>query len=73
MSKRCLSIWFPYLLTDWLTIRHQHLRDLPLVVVTTLQGRQVIRSANPLAVQSGIQVGMVLADAKAFLPTLKVV
>ncbi len=72
-TRRCLSVWFPYLLTDWLTAKQPTRRDIPFVVVAAVHGRQVIQAANPLAVQLGVHPEMVLADAKAFVPALEAV
>lgn len=72
MGKRFVSIWFPYLTTDWFTIRKPELKDLPFVLHAPSHGRMVITAANAIAVTKGIDAGMVLADARAIFPCLGV-
>ncbi|WP_134089836.1 DNA polymerase Y family protein [Olivibacter sp. XZL3] len=73
MKKRFASLWFPHLTTDWLTIRRPALQHLPFVFATPVYGRMVISAANSPAEAQGVAKGMVVADAKAFLPSLEVV
>lgn len=73
MKKRFASIWFPHLTTDWLTIRRPELKDLPFVFAAPVHGRMIISAVNRIAERQGINSGMVLADAKAFLPSLVVI
>src|SRR6187431_1728536 len=65
MSKRFVSIWFPYLLTDWHERKQPHLRDKPFVLKAAVHNRIIITAANSLARSQGIRNNMVLADAKA--------
>jgi len=70
--KRFVSIWFPYLKTDWFSVRQPLLRDLPFVLVVPDHGRKLISAANESAVNRSIRPGMVAADAKAIFPSLQV-
>jgi len=71
--KRFVSIWFPYLKTDWFSVRQPLLRELPFVVVVPDHGRKLISAANEQAVKRSINTGMVAADAKAIYPLLQVI
>ena len=73
MHKRYVSIWFRHLLTDWLTLRQPDLQNIPFVVAAPDHGRLVITAANIIAESQGIGPGMVAADAKALVPSLKVI
>jgi protein ImuB len=72
MARRYVSIWFRYLTTDWFTLRQPQLKTLPFVLRTNEHGRMVITAANAIAEQQGITRGMVLADARAMIPSLRV-
>lgn len=72
MGKRYVTIWFRHLVTDWMTRRQPELQDLPFVFATTVHGRIEITAANKAAEAQGIVTGMRVADAKAVLPSLKV-
>lgn len=72
MAGRFVSIWFPYLLTDWFALRDSYLHAVPFVLRTSAHGRMVITAANPAAEEKGITRSMVLADARAVFPTLEV-
>ena len=72
MSKRFVVIWFPYLRTDWFTRRKQILKELPFVLTVPDHGRQLISASNPIAREQGVETGMVLADARAVIPSLQV-
>lgn len=83
MERRFVSIWFRHLATDWFTIRQRavvsgngastaNLKDQPFVLRTPSHGRMVISAVNAAAQQKGVEAGMVLADARALLPDLKV-
>ena len=72
MGKRFVSIWFRYLETDWFTIRRPALKGVPFVLVTPDHGRMVITSANSIAQKLGVDTGMVVADARAIIPSLEV-
>jgi protein ImuB len=73
MQKRFVSLWFRHLLTDWFTLRQPELQLVPFVLVASQRNRIVITAANILAEQQGISTGMVAADAKAIIPSLKVI
>jgi protein ImuB len=71
MAKRFVSIWFPHLSIDWFGLRKPELKKIPFVVVAPSHGRMIITASNALARKNGIQKEMVLADAKAMLPSLQ--
>ncbi len=68
MAKRFVSIWFRYLATDLVTVRHSEYKRKPIVLKTASHGRMIIAEANAVAEKSGIHNGMVLADARAIEP-----
>ena len=72
MQKRYISLWFRHLTTDWLTLRHPELKEVPFVFVAPIRNRIVITGANILAENQGISVGMAAADAKAIVPDLQI-
>lgn len=72
MARRYVSIWFRYLTTDWFTLRQPQLKTLPFVLRASEHGRMIITAANAIAEQQGIVRGMVLADARAMIPSLQV-
>lgn len=72
MVRRFVSIWFRHLTTDWFTLRQPHLQDLPFVLCAPSHGRMVITAVNAIAETKEINTGMVLADARAIMPTLQV-
>ena len=72
MAKRFVSIWFPYLLTDWHTRKQPLLREMAFVLKTSSHNRMVVSAVNPLAQAQGITPGMLLADARALYPSLTV-
>src|SRR5688572_11911694 len=72
MARRFVSIWFRHLATDWFTHRQPALRSLPFVLTMLSHGRMVITAANALCQSQGICSGMVLADARAIIPSLQV-
>jgi len=72
MQKRYMSIWFPYLTTDWLSIRQPELRHKPFVFAAAERGRKIIKAISPAAEIQGIEVNVPLADAKAIVPDLEV-
>ncbi len=71
MAKRFVSIWFRYLTTDWFTIRQPALRNTAFVLRAPSHGRMMIVAANRLAEKNGIYNGMVLADARAIIPSVQ--
>lgn len=72
MSKRYLYIWFRYLVTDWMCVNDPCLKTKAVIVCAPVHGRMVIRSVNELAEKEGIEPGMVLADARAIVPSIEV-
>ena len=71
--KRFAAIWFPFLKTDWFSIRQPSLRELPFVLIAPDHGRMLITAANEKAIAQSIHVNMVAADAKAMYPSLTVI
>jgi protein ImuB len=69
--KRFVSIWLPYLATDWFEIQKPELKQIPFALVKPDHGRMIITHVSQLAEKNGIQKNMVLADAKAILPSLQ--
>lgn len=72
MVQRFVSIWFRHLATDWFAIRQPALRNVPFVLRASSHGRMIITAANAIAQSKDIDVGMVLADARAIMPDLEV-
>ncbi len=68
---RYASIWFPYLLTDYVVRKHPELREQPFVLASKQRGRMVIDAVNAIAMQKDIRSDMVLADCKAIFPELQ--
>jgi protein ImuB len=73
MVKRFVTIWFRHLKTDWHSIRQPLLRDIPFVLAVPDHGRKIITATNQLAQSQGIESGMVVADARAILPSIKII
>jgi protein ImuB len=71
MAKRFVVVWFYQLTIDWFVLRNPAVSQLPFVLTTPSHGRSVITAANALARSQGIEAGMVLADARAVIPSLK--
>ncbi|RZK28942.1 MAG: DNA polymerase Y family protein, partial [Hymenobacter sp.] len=72
MEKRFMCIWFPYLLTDWLTVGKPELKNIPVVLAAPERNRNIVTAANPAAETEGIYTGMAIADAKACSTSLVV-
>jgi protein ImuB len=70
--KRYVSIWFPYLLTDWLAIGKPELKDQIFVFTETARGKVMITAASKQAELKGIFAGSSLADAKVIVPAIQV-
>jgi protein ImuB len=70
MNRRYVSIWFRFLKTDWFTKQKNCPADSPFVLVTQEHGRKIISAGNEIALREGIDIGMVLADARAIYPSL---
>lgn len=73
MQKRFVTLWFRHLLTDWLALRMPELKGMPFVFAAPDHGRMVITATTIEAELQGISVGMVAADAKAIVQSLKVI
>jgi protein ImuB len=72
MSKRFVAIWFRHLTTDWLTLKRPALQNTAFVFAMPDHGRMVITAANAIAEAQGVDAGMVVADARALIPSLEV-
>ena len=72
MCQRFLSVWFSHLVTDWFIRKHQELEKLPFVISAPSHGRLVITASSALAQALGAHPGMVVADARAAIPSLTV-
>ncbi len=73
MYKRFVSIWFQHLTTDWFTRRDPFLKCIPFVLTAPSHGRMMVTAANASAQAKGIYTGMLLADARVIIPTIKVI
>jgi protein ImuB len=73
MQKRYMYIWFRYLLSDWLLIKHPQLNEVPVAFVKQERNKVRIHAVNAVAKNQGIEIGMAAADAKAIIPTIKVI
>jgi len=69
--RRYLSIWFPSLLANRAMRLRPGLKDTPFIIAAPQRGRLMVKAASLPAVKKGIVQGMVVADAKALLPELK--
>lgn len=72
MRKRFVSIWFSDLKTDWFSFKKPALKNQPFVLVSPEHGRMIITAANALVQNQGVYPGMVVADARAIIPSLNV-
>jgi protein ImuB len=72
MQKRFVTIWFRTLKTDWFTRRQPGLNDVPFILASPDHGRMVVTAVNILAQKQGVDTGMVVADARAIIPSLQV-
>jgi protein ImuB len=72
MATRFVTIWFRHLKADWFSIRQPALRDIPFVLSAPDHGRMIITATNELALAQGVEAGMVVADARAIIPSLQV-
>lgn len=72
MAKRYLSIWFPFLLTDWMAIRRPEWKERARVCAGASHGRMMVIATNQLANAQGIHNGMPLADSRAIVHELEV-
>lgn len=72
MSARFVSIWFPTLATDHQIRVRPELYGLEFVLATPERGRMVVTASSTQAGAVGIETGMVVADARAVVPSLVV-
>lgn len=72
MGRRFMSIWFPYLTTDWFSLRKPEFKDRPLISAIAVRGRKLVKVMNSIAAAEGIQLQMPTADAKAIVPGLEI-
>ena len=72
MAKRYMSIWFPYLTTDWLMVKKPALHGLPVIFTAKDHGRLMITAVNTEAEKQGVFPGSTAADAKATVANLQV-
>jgi protein ImuB len=72
MHKRFVSIWFPFLKTDWFSLRRPAVALKPFVLASPDHGRMLVTAANALAQAQGVKTGMAVADARAIIPALQV-
>jgi len=70
---RYASIWFPYLLPEYVARKQPEFRERPFIIASAQRGRMVVEAANALSVNKGIRAGMVVADCKAIMPELEMV
>ncbi|MCF2489437.1 DNA polymerase Y family protein [Dyadobacter sp. CY347] len=73
MHQRFANIWFRHLITDWVVSERPELAGEQFVLAAPERGRMVVRAASPKAIESGIVMGMVAADARALFPALEVI
>ncbi|MCF2517441.1 DNA polymerase Y family protein [Dyadobacter sp. CY351] len=73
MQQRFANIWFRHLITDWVVTERPELANEQFVLAAPERGRMVVKAASPKAIESGIMVGMVAADARALFPALEVI
>ncbi|WP_300601881.1 DNA polymerase Y family protein [Niabella sp.] len=69
--RRYLSIWFPALLANRALRLRPGLKNMPFIIAAPERGRLMVKAASTPAVNKGIVRGMVVADAKALLPELR--
>ena len=72
MAKRFLSLHFSSLSTDWMVIKQIELKGRPFVLACPERGRMLVHASSAEAGSRGVFPGMVLADARAILPSLEV-
>lgn len=69
---RYVSIWFPYLGTDWFALRSPERKNVPFVLRRMDRNRMIVAAVNAKAQRAGVQPGMVLADARVTIQELEV-
>lgn len=73
MPQRFATIWFRHLVTDLAVIERPELKDVQFVLAAPERGRMVVKAASSQALANGIDIGMVVADARAIFPSLEVI
>ncbi|NIJ52814.1 Y-family DNA polymerase [Dyadobacter arcticus] len=73
MPQRFATIWFRHLITDWTVIERPDLKGEQFVLAAPERGRLVVKASSSLALANSIEVGMLVADAKALFPSLEVI
>jgi len=68
-----MSLYLPYLLTEYIQRRQPEFNGKPFVMASRQHGRMVIDAVSAKAAKKGIRAGMVLADCKALFPELLMV
>src|SRR5262245_4512179 len=71
MDKRFVTIWFRHLKTDWHSRRQPALLHSPFVLTWPDHNRIIISATNVESEKQGINIGTVLADARAIFPKIK--
>lgn len=72
MHSRYVAIWFPYLVTDWMTRQKPELSGMPFILYASERGRMIVKTASPAAHNKGIFPDMVVADCRAIFPEITV-
>lgn len=72
MPSRFLSLYFNSLCTDWMVIKRAELKGKPFVLASPERGRMLVHASSAEAAAQGVFQGMVVADARAILPSLEV-
>jgi protein ImuB len=70
MPNRFVSIWFPNLATDQQIRVRPELYGLEFALAAPERGRMVVTAVSAEAGALGVETGMVVADARAILPSL---
>jgi protein ImuB len=72
MPSRFLSLYFHSLCTDWMVIKRAELKGQAFVLAVPERGRMLVHASSSEAIAQGVFPGMVVADARAILPSLQV-
>jgi len=70
--SRYTSIWFPFLLTDYVARKNPAYRQRSFVIAAPERGRMLVKAASREAYRLGIVPGKVVADCRAIYPELEV-
>ena len=73
MNRQFVSIWFPWLKTDWLVKRNPGLKKMAFITAVKQRGKMLVTAANALAEKKGVYAGMPVADARAICTGLEVI